>query len=99
MSREQQKGPARGAGWDMGHDRARSPAPRSQSAQGLAKRRMPARKYLCYDADGRGRSKGSGSRFSSSQPVGVVCLICQSESDMVIVCDQGRHCYIRHLIC
>jgi hypothetical protein len=37
MSREQQKGPARGAGWDMGHDRARSPAPKSQSAQGLAK--------------------------------------------------------------
>jgi hypothetical protein len=26
MSREQQKGPARGAGWDMGEDRARRPA-------------------------------------------------------------------------
>jgi hypothetical protein len=95
MSREQQKGPARGAGRDMGQDRAQGP-PRGVRAR-KAWRRGACRPESIFFAM-MPLGEGAAKAVESLQPVGVVCSICQSEGD-VIVCDPVRLCYIRYLIC
>jgi hypothetical protein len=95
MSREQQKGPARGAGRDMGQDRAQGP-PRGVRAR-KAWRRGACRPESIFFAM-MPLGEGAAKAVESLQPVGVVCSTCQSEGD-VIVCDPVRLCYIRYLIC